>query len=201
MIFKNPAMPLNLLVIDALTELQSVPWTEFLEPSTRVTFEPLPRFGEIFKTDDIEEALHYAVPLVLRTCEQCRPDCIVVHSKGVAIVTYLFAHNLYSGAALILSPIPNKCDHLGLDPLSNDEDPWGAQWAAVLNILRGRTVAFGVGNSADEEVLIHEYLKPAAAERPNWLLRQAQGDHDWVCRSRNRRALRALLDWLADSKM
>jgi hypothetical protein len=184
-----------LLVIDAMTELQNVAWDRLQTKSpVRAEFEALPRFAEFFKQNDIEEALQYAIPLVLLAIQHHSPDCLVVHSKGVAIVTYLYTHELWSGPVLLLSPIPNKCAHL--QTTAAGEDPWADDWASVLDILDNRRVAIGLGDSIDEQVLIDEFIGPPASKKPNWLLLRAHGDHDWPSRPESRSTLESLLDWL-----
>jgi hypothetical protein len=39
-------------------------------------------------------------------------DALLLQSKGVGIATYLAFHKIWQGPLVLLSPIPNACEHI-----------------------------------------------------------------------------------------
>lgn len=134
--------------------------------------------------DQFDERLNLAISLL-------KPSVLIVASKGLNILTHLATTGVYSGAAVLLSPIPNECDHIR-------GNTWEEQWADSMKVLVEKMVApisIGVGTSADEQSLIVDMMNETKAcgdlqtdaysgkilfERcPNWFLGSFPGDHGW----------------------
>lgn len=180
-------MAKTILAINTLTELDAIDW--HILTSHNVYVEKLPDFGRYFKTNDIEAALLYAEPIITDLISKLRPDLLVVHSKGVALITYLLSKKLWTGPILLLSPIPNRCSHLGFPGKvfeSSTEDEWTMLWRSTLHMLKKHdaAIAFCIGDTIDEKVLIKEFVETACDEN-GWLFQKVNGDHDWLYNPKN----------------
>lgn len=140
----------------------------------------------------------YAEPIMRKRIQECHPDVLVVHSKGVALATYLIDKGLWNGPVVLSSPIPNQCEHLDKYKSGAGEegdDEWEKDFDAVVKVLEklGDKVSIGIGSSFDEITLIDEFLKDACL-RNKWLIKKADGDHRWYKLERNWPIIGELLD-------
>jgi hypothetical protein len=56
-------------------------------------------------------------------------DALLLQSKGVGIATYLAFHKIWQGPLVLLSPIPNACEHIS-------GGSWEAEWNSTMQLLR-----------------------------------------------------------------
>jgi len=210
---KNNAIKqiINVLVINTLTELcNKLEWNIIsTKYKLNLTFEFLPEFKDHFKPGYIEDALVYADPILRNLIQTTNPNILIVHSKGVAIVTYLAFHNIWTGNVILSSPIPNTCNHLSqfIEKDNNknennkeeEEDTWLGEWNAIIKVLeriKGK-IGIGIGNSFDEEELIESYLLKASQQN-NWLIKKSKGDHDWLYQQENLPAIAELIEYVIE---
>ena len=157
------------------------------ETSFRVKDVTLKNFGETMKRKGFQAALEQQDAFLRQTLVDVRPDILLVASKGVGVATYLVKKGVWSGPIVMLSPIPNACDHI-------DGDSWEAEWTSTMNTLiahRLGPVAIGVGTSHDELLLIKDAMEETnvcgvISETtgvfelcPHWSLVTHEGDHGW----------------------
>lgn len=168
----------RVLVIDAITDLHLIDWTKVpTKQNVQIEFESLPDFSKYFETGNIQKALENSKDTLQNRIQEFKPDLLVVHSKGVCLVTYLIVEKIYCGPAVILSPIINYCDHI--KPVF--EDDVDHFWERIGFILHtsGSKYAFGVGNSIDETELIFNDIQDMC-HREEWPLLIFNGNHDWI---------------------
>eukprot|EP00435_Cladocopium_sp_Y103_P030015 s2034_g7.t1 len=108
----------------------------------------LPDFGRKMMEKGFQHALEDAEKLILINLFMKKPDVLLLQSKGVGIATYLAFHKIWQGPLVLLSPIPNACDHIS-------GGSWEAEWNSTMQLLRStQIVAIGTGNSNDEQEFI-----------------------------------------------
>lgn len=125
----------------------------------------LHNFGPMMKEKGFQEALEASEDLILSSLRRLNPDALLLQSKGVGIATWLAFKELWKGPLLLLSPIPNACDHIS-------GGSWEAEWNSTMQLLRGpetpalaRVVAIGTGTSSDEEDFIVQSIEDTGEER------------------------------------
>lgn len=188
-------------VINTLTELDEIDWLHIKTSiPIDVYIEQLPLFGKYFKHNNIEEALKYSETIIESFIRDKRPNLLIVHSKGITTITNLIFKNIWKGPIVLLSPIPNNCNHLSLSALNNyddnDDDEWDIQWRSVIKILEeneGR-ISIGFGNTTDEKMFVEDYVTEAA-KRNGWFLKKVKGDHDWLQDPDNWNSIGELIDF------
>ena len=109
----------------------------------------LENFGRIMKEKDFQAALEDSEDLLLQRLFQAETvDALLIQSKGVGIASYLVWKDLWKGPIILLSPIPNACEHIS-------GGSWEVEWNSTMNLLLSmEPVAIGTGNSRDEEDFI-----------------------------------------------
>ena len=108
---------------------------------------PLPDFGQIMKERSFQDALDHSFEAIQGGLRGS-PDALLLQSKGLGIATWLASKGLWRGPLVLLSPIPNSCDHIS-------GGSWEAEWNATMQFLDPlRPVAIGTGTSSDEEEFI-----------------------------------------------
>ena len=114
----------------------------------------LPNFGPTMKEKGFQAALDEAEDLILSHLRASNPDALLLQSKGVGIATYLTFKKLWKGPVVLLSPIPNACDHI----LGGS---WEAEWNSTMQLLaQGKDiVAIGTGTSSDEQDFIVQSME------------------------------------------
>merc|ERR1712224_28549 len=150
-------------------------------------------FGDIMKEEGFEKALDKFKDKLYLAIRILKPKAIIVASKGLGIVTHLAEKGIYTGSVVLLSPIPNKCDHVF-------GDTWEEQWKSSMTVLKNNIredqfIGIGIGTSNDEQSLISDIMDETQvcgnsvrkndANRvlfehcPNWFIRSFPGDHRW----------------------
>jgi hypothetical protein len=160
-------------------------------------------FGQIMKEQSFQSALEHFEPQLRSIfssggddASQNPLDALIVSSKGVNVLTYLASEGLWRGPFVLLSPIPNACDHI-------DGNSWETEWKSTIDTLVSHHtghLVIGVGTSFDEQYLIVEMaeetrvcgqhvvlkeLRTTAAgggsfeKCPTWFLQSFPGDHSW----------------------
>lgn len=177
-------------------------WTEiesFCSPDTpwSVHVANLDGFGRTMNEQgSFQAALEQFDERLRRAIKLIQPDVVLVASKGLNILTHLANENVYNGPAVLLSPIPNQCDHI-------EGTTWVEQWNSSLNVLvknKVGPIGIGVGSSLDEKSLIVDTIDEtqvcgrllrsqrshvAASTNmhfemcPDWFIRTFPGDHGW----------------------
>ena len=184
----------------------SLPWS--IEEIT------LDGFGTIMKEQSFQSALDYfesELRSIFTTTtsgeddtmqKQKAPiDVLIVSSKGVNILTFLATNGIWCGPSILLSPIPNSCDHI-------DGTSWETEWKSTMTALVSHhhsdtPLVIGIGTSFDEQYLIAEMMEetnvcgrliptesveahtPHAlsggffATCPTWYLQSFHGNHSW----------------------
>jgi hypothetical protein len=147
-------------------------------------------FGKIMKEQSFQSALDHFEPqlrdIFSGTSSHKPPDALIVSSKGVNIFTFLAAKGVWRGPSILLSPIPNACDHI-------DGNSWETEWKSTMESLvshhRG-PLGIGVGTSFDEQFLIVEMMEESGVcgkvktnsffeTCPTWFLQSFEGTHSW----------------------
>ena len=165
----------KILVIDAITDLHLIDWSTIsTNRNLKIEFELLPDFHLHFESGNIQKALENSKDILTKRISDFDPDLLIVHSKGVCIISFLIVENIYCGPAILLSPIINYCDHILID----DVDQY---WDSIQQILAstGSKYAFGIGNSIDERELIYNDICDMCLGK-DWLILLCDGDHDWI---------------------
>ena len=184
----------------------SLPWS--IEEIT------LDGFGTIMKEQSFQSALDYfesELRSIFTTTtsgeddtmqKQKAPiDVLIVSSKGVNILTFLATNGIWRGPSILLSPIPNSCDHI-------DGTSWETEWKSTMTALVSHhsdtPLVIGIGTSFDEQYLIAEMMEetnvcgrliPTESEAhttphalaggfffatcPTWYLQSFHGNHSW----------------------
>lgn len=182
--------------------------------SWSIAFANLPGFGNIMKQRGFQAALDKFHDKVVLAIQKLDPAVILVASKGLGIVTHLAHQGIYSGAVVLLSPIPNECNHVS-------GTTWEEQWTDSMSVLVNNGVepiGVGVGTSLDEQTLIVDLMNETqvcgdlveksaddmaddddkgklAFERcPNWFVRSFPGDHGWKNDASNAVEIASLID-------
>jgi len=132
-------------------------------PSWTVKDVNLEGFGETMRASGFQAALEQSEQKLVKTLAEVQPSALVVSSKGVNVLTYLAAKGLWNGPTVLLSPIPNSCDHLGLPSggATQTDHSWEDEWESTMRVLVERNVgpiAIGIGTSADEQDLIADMM-------------------------------------------
>ena len=116
-------------------------------------------FGTIMKDESFTSALDRFFPILQTTIQRLNPDILLVSSKGIGILAYLAAKDLWvNRPAILLSPIPNP-----IDGLVNGSS-YQSEWNDIVSILRNKLgdthpIVIAVGSSSDEEMLITESIE------------------------------------------
>jgi len=126
------------------------------------------------------------------------------HSEHENLHSHLAAKDIWTGPSVLLSPIPNTCNHI-------QGDSWEEEWISTLNLLILKNVgpiAIGVGTSSDEQSLIVDMIEEAQVcgsiygnefrkkfERClSWSLFSFPGDHGWRTETSNAPNIALLID-------
>lgn len=163
----------------------------------------LENFGRIMKEKDFQAALEDSEDLLFQRLEAETVDALLIQSKGVGIASYLVWKDLWKGPIILLSPIPNACEHIS-------GGSWEVEWNSTMNLLVSmEPVAIGTGNSRDEEDFIVESIQETDVcghirrgvtstfeKCPWWILRSFPGDHMWKNAPDNARHIARLIDSL-----
>jgi len=189
----------TLLVINAAN--RPVNWRAVEAFNTNKTTEQwsireitLEQFGPVMKETSFQTALEHSEPqlrsIFSRTTSTSPPppppDALIVSSKGVGILTFLATQKLWNGPSLLLSPIPNVCDHI-------EGGSWENEWKSTVTVLSSHNVGpvvIGTGTSSDEQNFIVDILTDAQLcgrlskrhrfeKCPSWFLYSFPGDHSW----------------------
>mmetsp|Transcript_7384 Transcript_7384/g.10033 ORF Transcript_7384/g.10033 Transcript_7384/m.10033 type:complete len:235 (-) Transcript_7384:57-761(-) len=158
-------------------------------------------FGNIMASQGFQSALDASESKLLNTLAATKPDALLVSSKGLGILTFLVTKGLWRGPVVLLSPIPNECDHV-------HGKTWESQWLSTLQVLTNHGVgplAIGVGTSLDEQTFIvsemeqnricGNVLSTNLFELcPLWFLYSFPGDHGWKNRPENAKGIAVLID-------
>lgn len=162
----------------------------------------LPDFGRKMMEKGFQHALEDAESLILSNLVSKNPDALLLQSKGVGIATYLAFHKIWQGPLVLLSPIPNACEHIS-------GGSWEAEWNSTMQLLRStQLVAVGTGSSNDEQEFIVQSMEETAVcgkiRRgtishsfelcPSWILRSFPGDHRWKEQPENAKHIARLID-------
>ena len=120
----------------------------------------LENFGRIMKEKDFQAALEDSEDLLVKRLEAEAVDALLIQSKGVGIASYLVWKGLWKGPIILLSPIPNACEHIS-------GGSWEVEWNSTMNLLVSmEPVAIGTGNSRDEEDFIVDARRIGCAWYP-----------------------------------
>jgi hypothetical protein len=158
-------------------------------------------FGEIMKHHGFQVALDSSYSLLQKSIQQMRPDALLVASKGVGVVTFLALKGLWKGPVVLLSPIPNSCDHV-------IGGSWESEWESTIKVLvdyEVGPVVIGVGSTTDEQFLITEQIEDTGLcgsldddfffeNCPKWHLRVAEGGHSWKSDPKNAMLVAEMID-------
>lgn len=150
-----------------------VNWTHVESFSSRkweVVFVDLAGFGDIMQTEGFQAALDENKPKLARAIKLLKPSVLLVKSKGLGILTSLVVDELWKGPSVLISPIPNMCEHVvkysSYSEADNDdfeiEASWELEWAGSINILIRHNVgpiSIGVGSTSDEQTLIVDIIE------------------------------------------
>eukprot|EP00592_Proboscia_alata_P027183 CAMPEP_0194436294 /NCGR_PEP_ID=MMETSP0176-20130528/93797_1 /TAXON_ID=216777 /ORGANISM="Proboscia alata, Strain PI-D3" /LENGTH=234 /DNA_ID=CAMNT_0039256481 /DNA_START=71 /DNA_END=771 /DNA_ORIENTATION=+ len=112
----------------------------------------LENFGQIMQDDSFQAALEHSEPQLrsVFASQSTSIDAVIVASKGVNVLTYLASNNLWNGPSLLLSPIPNACNHI-------QGGSWENEWESTVDALLSHGVGpivIGAGTSSDEQMFI-----------------------------------------------
>ena len=148
----------------------------------------LNKFGETMKNHGFQGALDQSDAVLRQSLTEIKPDILLVASKGVGVATYLATKGLWDGPVVMLSPIPNACDHI-------EAGSWEEEWASTMNILVSHglnQIAVGIGSSHDEQILIKGSMEATNVcgrilgtqghyfeKCPDWFVLVVKGDHGW----------------------
>eukprot|EP00566_Odontella_aurita_P017466 CAMPEP_0113564898 /NCGR_PEP_ID=MMETSP0015_2-20120614/21879_1 /TAXON_ID=2838 /ORGANISM="Odontella" /LENGTH=271 /DNA_ID=CAMNT_0000467039 /DNA_START=166 /DNA_END=982 /DNA_ORIENTATION=- /assembly_acc=CAM_ASM_000160 len=161
-------------------------------------------FGDIMKFDGFQAALEKYERPIRDELARRNPDAILVSSKGLGILSFLASQGLWDGPAVLLSPIPNACNHI-------QGGSWESEWSSTLKILESEGVgplAFGVGTSHDEKMLIIDEMEATGIcgrvrsstntfeKCSKWFLYSFPGNHGWKNDPSNARNIALLIDVL-----
>ena len=119
----------------------------------------LEQFGPIMKEQSFHAALEYSLPVLESTIQSKQPDVLLVASKGVGVLAYLAAKNLWiDKPAILLSPIPNPIGGMV------DGATYQSEWNDTIRILRAKLgptqpLLMVVGSSSDEQLLITDAME------------------------------------------
>ncbi|CAE7564770.1 unnamed protein product, partial [Symbiodinium microadriaticum] len=126
------------------------------------------------------------------------------------LLTHLVEIRRWTGPSVLLSPIPNSCDHIAAASRT-----WEEQWLDSMSILRRHEISpivIGVGSSSDEQMLILDMMEEAGIcgplvrrefatstgawfqECPGWEIFIFPGDHGWKQDPTNSMHVAFLLD-------
>lgn len=166
-------------------------WTaveESLGGTFALHFADLDGFGDTMRQKGFQAALEEVDERLRRVIRLLQPAVILVCSKGLNVLTYLAKNGMYTGAAVLLSPIPNECDHVR-------GQTWVQQWTDSMTALKklGGPIAIGIGTSSDEKTLIADMMNETKVcgelvdNRsainfelcPKWFLHTFPGNHGW----------------------
>jgi len=119
----------------------------------------LEQFGPIMKEQSFHAALEHSLPVLESTLQSKQPDVLLVASKGVGVLAYLAAQNLWiDKPAILLSPIPNPIEGMV------DDATYQSEWNDTIRILRAKLgptqpLLMVVGSSSDEQLLITDAME------------------------------------------
>mmetsp|Transcript_16204 Transcript_16204/g.23822 ORF Transcript_16204/g.23822 Transcript_16204/m.23822 type:complete len:239 (+) Transcript_16204:40-756(+) len=147
-------------------------------------------FGETMFQRGFQAALEEVEDKLRLLMRLLNPNIVIVASKGLNVLTYLASMDIYNGPTILLSPIPNKCDHI-------HGNNWKDQWTNSMKVLRDKVVGpigIGIGTSSDEQSIIVDMMNETLVcgetfeetngqiffqHCPAWFLRSFPGDHGW----------------------
>ena len=196
----SSAGPLRFLAINAANS--KVNWSlveSFARRSWSIRERKLERFGSLMRNQSFQVALEDSLEIVEDELKEV--DGLILSSKGVGIATYLTWKGLWKGPLVLLSPIPNACEHI----LGGS---WEVEWKSTMELLsRSGPVAIATGTSQDEELFVLESMEETGIcgklqrgstthtfEKCPWILRSFQGDHDWKSDPENAQHIARLID-------
>jgi hypothetical protein len=178
------------------------------EGAWTIDFADLTGFGDTMRNNDegFQAALDRFEKDMELAIRRLNPSALVVASKGLNILTHLASKGIYTGPAVLLSPIPNECDHI-------HGTTWEEQWTNSLKVLvetQVGPIAVGVGTSTDEKDLIVDMMNQTQlcgdlqegviggpmlfARCPDWSLRSFPGGHGWKGDPANAIHIASLID-------
>ncbi|CAK9100973.1 Hypothetical protein SCF082_LOCUS47227 [Durusdinium trenchii] len=198
------AQQLRLLAINAANSEVDWPLVEsFAKKSWSVQELKLDRFGPLMRNFSFQAALDDSEELLQKALTE-KFDALIASSKGVNVVTSLIQRHLWDGPLVLLSPIPNACDHIR-------GGGWEEEWRSTMEVLMNvGPVAIGTGTSQDEALFVVDgiaetelcgkLIKGGSTHRfekcPGWILRSFQGDHGWKSDWTNAPHIARLIDSL-----
>ena len=169
-------------------------------------------FGTIMNEESFTSAVEHFYPLLETAIQTLQPDILLVSSKGIGLLAYLAAKDLWvHRPAILLSPIPNP-----IDGLVDGSSSYQSDWNDTLRILQDKLgeeqpVIVAVGSSSDEEMLITECmeaticgkLKATTAKSidtfqncTNWYhVVIPNGDHGWKNSQENEKIIAKLIEF------
>lgn len=169
-------------------------------------------FGETMQKGNFQAALDKYEDKLRMLISLMNPIIIIVASKGLNILTHLANINVYNGPTILLSPIPNKCNHI-------HGETWKEEWTSSMKVLKDKIigpVGIGIGRSMDEQDLIMTQMnetlvcgdlslmktkKRVVFEHcPNWFLRSFPGDHYWKNQDSNAGNIASLIIDVLESR-
>lgn len=188
------------------------------QSSTRnwtVDYLELEGFGATMSKHGFQRAIEESESLLRHTLRTTTPDAILVMSKGLNVLTFVASTGLFHGPAIMLSPIPNFCDHLAGEEEIESIPSWEVEWKSSMQLLKKsfayQPVAVGVGTSHDEQSLIVQMMEETQVcgdvrrhtdaiftfeACPLWLVHSFEGDHGWKNDSQNEKGIALLIDYI-----
>jgi hypothetical protein len=173
-------------------------------------------FGEIMRNHPgrFQAALDRYEPQLVRAIKLLRPSVLLVASKGLNVLTHLAWEDIWNGPSVLLSPIPNGCNHIGG---SSSAPSWEAQWDDTMKVLVSKQVgpiSIGVGTSLDEKELITDMIEETGRcgamqittteargqdwgtfeTCQSWKIRSFPGDHGWKGHQNNAGNVAMMID-------